>query len=706
MATEASRHPTLDEVKDRKDLFHDAIIRFFFTKYSSLINATKISILDFPPTRNRIGIGSARNRLKKSNSLRGRPASAPASYAPPQSGTQSESGSPPMPRKQTAKSKLSRIGMRDLKSVIQEVATELAIVYEYQVVMIANVSDVDTLAEYVVDCMFNSLKKPDVNFCRNDMFHAVMEANARVKKKYVSTRLKTTSWNVSKIFKCPGLRLEEPGSSEETKYKFYQCFSPYGHACKPHKYGFRNPMYDWNDRRRCFELIFQDQATYHHRVNAEIPFSFQNVHQLYRPYHIFIDSYDLLSYINNNHHGPNNDFQKSFTDFVRVSHGFKGDMKVVYRPTQLMIGQLYLDYADFSKCDFSRIVMSHMAEKLTRVSFRGTNLTHADFAGLSMSNCDFSNANLTFCNMEHVHFGSNVKFEGAILTHVIAANAHGPHGLIMRDEDSTISETGFLELADTSGALVHVRNKLLQQFESSIRSLTVMARVDSFEDLLMRKPMSLVRILTILGPSQRIGGSQLVVQSREVCPEDVFHGVGRSGRIAVRSECDLFAKVFTHFLLHQWVCGMTRVSNGGLLNHAFEYDDTDHCQRFASDFTLAFVVRTNDIVAANATIADCVVSKLTNCDRVVSNDNVLRTFVEQYLQQDNVLLIVDDSDCDKQRHLQDDDDDGDAVDRDYYLDELNRLGCSIVFVTGASRIGFVSQKIKSEVAYKLIERCE
>ncbi|KAK3095908.1 hypothetical protein FSP39_020668 [Pinctada imbricata] len=164
-------------------------------------------------------------------------------------------------------SKLSDIPEDDLLDVLKSVSSELSIAYQYQIAILADDAEVYRAADFAVSCIMTHLRSKQSLFNPTEALQAVTEDTPSQyfpTGEYLRTKiLKTDSikgkrrqqWVLDEIFKQPGIRIPEPDGSG---YKYYDCFTPYGYACRPEKYGFRGPLHVWNETEGKYTMIPND----------------------------------------------------------------------------------------------------------------------------------------------------------------------------------------------------------------------------------------------------------------------------------------------------------------------------------------------------------------------------------------------------------------------------------------------------------------
>ncbi|CAH1788222.1 unnamed protein product [Owenia fusiformis] len=237
--------------------------------------------------------------------------------------------------------KLSKLTNEDVELIVEDVACELSIVFEYQLGMISGRTHVQMLAEHAVDCIFTYLRRNDSELTRNDLLYAVLTVlpKKRNKSKFVlHTKFDQNEnckykWRLHHVLKYPGLRVQD-SSQPLVKCKFYRCYTPWGQKCKPQIYGYRAPMYNWNEHDKVFELCSVDKTTMAQGGRTRVDFSSMDPHQQFIPTFWYI-SWDELekytAYIRDQKSlGSNN--MDSLNLFVKYMYNIPKEIHCVFRP--------------------------------------------------------------------------------------------------------------------------------------------------------------------------------------------------------------------------------------------------------------------------------------------------------------------------------------------------------------------------------------
>ncbi|XP_060069411.1 uncharacterized protein LOC132549489 [Ylistrum balloti] len=187
--------------------------------------------------------------------------------------------------------KLQGISENDIRETLDAVSTELSIGYEYQLAMLSDEKDVHKMADYAILCVFSYLKTAESSFETSNILQAVIESSPKHKSEgeaVIKTRIvKTDSlkrkhsqkWRIQEIFKQPGLRVKE----NEGQYIYFGCFTPFGCLCRPKKYGYRAPLHVWDEDKRDYRMLHNDQISCHSSHCKQIMDNKDDIHQQYKP---------------------------------------------------------------------------------------------------------------------------------------------------------------------------------------------------------------------------------------------------------------------------------------------------------------------------------------------------------------------------------------------------------------------------------------
>ena len=188
--------------------------------------------------------------------------------------------------------KLSDISNEDLNEVLQSIASELSVAYQYQISVLLDDNEVSKAADHAVSCIMTHLKTKDAIFNPTEALQAVTEDSPNQyfpADQYLRTRITKTDsikgkrrqrWAVNELFKQPGIRLPE---AETEACKYYDCFTPYGFSCRPDKYGFRGPLHVWNEVEAKYTMIPNDVISCCSPRRCEVKFDSGNVHHTFVP---------------------------------------------------------------------------------------------------------------------------------------------------------------------------------------------------------------------------------------------------------------------------------------------------------------------------------------------------------------------------------------------------------------------------------------
>lgn len=188
---------------------------------------------------------------------------------------------------------LDSIQKEDFDSELHAVASELSIAYEYQLAMLANNTEVNSVADHAVRCMMRYFKAADAVFNPTNLLQAVIEENPRCTLKYYNKELKTRivktdnlgqqvdqKWRLHDVLKQPGIRTID---MESGLYQYFGCFTPFGFSCRADKYGFRGPLHIWNEKEGKYTLVPNDMTSCESSKRRKIAYNPKNIHHSYEP---------------------------------------------------------------------------------------------------------------------------------------------------------------------------------------------------------------------------------------------------------------------------------------------------------------------------------------------------------------------------------------------------------------------------------------
>lgn len=203
-------------------------------------------------------------------------------------------------------SKLQYISEHDVMETLRHVASQLSSAYEYQILMVSDEGQVRKMADHAVSCIISYLKGKQSHFHTGSLLQAVIEITPKIhfsEETHLKTRTLPSSdtncknprnavWKVQDVFKQPGLRVYQ---QESGSYKFYGCFTPFGMKCNPQKYGFRDPLYEWDEGKSTYTMVYRDQVTCHDSHKRELPALQNDPRYTYKPYSAKEQSFALHS---------------------------------------------------------------------------------------------------------------------------------------------------------------------------------------------------------------------------------------------------------------------------------------------------------------------------------------------------------------------------------------------------------------------------
>lgn len=201
-------------------------------------------------------------------------------------------------------SKLQYISEHDVMETLSHVASQLSSAYEYQIMMVSDEGQVRKMADHAVSCIISYLKGKQSQFLTGSLLQAVIETTPKMHfsdETHLKTRIlpltytnsknqRNAKWKVQNVFKQPGLRVYQ---QESRSYKFYGCFTPFGMKCKPLRYGFRDPLYEWDEDKATYTMVYRDQVTCHDSHKRELPVLENNPHYTYITYSAMEQSLSL-----------------------------------------------------------------------------------------------------------------------------------------------------------------------------------------------------------------------------------------------------------------------------------------------------------------------------------------------------------------------------------------------------------------------------
>ena len=318
-----------------------------------------------------------------------------------------------------------------LKCIIMDVARELSRMFEYQILTLKDLAQIDILAECAVDLMLDLMKNDKFN--RNILLKKVLQ-DGTVKDKMKLLTNKGEKWFAPDVFRKPGLQRTIIAKNDA---KFVYLVKPNG-FCEPTKYGYRGQFLEYkcsdeNDEndilkvprcrktlaknkdftckdpckelcKECFsndEICTSGQYFVESKIDSEYTES-QNELLTYHPMHILVQCPKILaSFINH----KLQEEKLSFADFLKNKFGLPKDHIVhpVYR--QHSPGKI----PDLHKCDLSRSDFSYS-------NFRSSCLKQCEFSKCTMLFADLTQAKISWSNFRDTYI-SHSNLEKVVADH-------------------------------------------------------------------------------------------------------------------------------------------------------------------------------------------------------------------------------------------------------------------------------------------------
>lgn len=287
---------------------------------------------------------------------------------------------------------LIQIGEETVYKTIEETAHEITRIFEYQIGMLKNPIEAKKLAQYSVEKIFTQSESDrshqTIPLSQEGLIEALLKTErrslvSRISETFSASPLLETQtgelWKSDEIFTLVGLRQELPGGGYD-----YKVLPSMGTP----KYGYRGPIFDWNDATKTFIPSKLDEPFTESAV-------LDATNASYQPYQRLVLQSDLDSYLNRLHCIE----PGTFKDFFKSINLIDPQLETlpVFRDITI---KRDISYADFSHCDLSRIFLSGLRATFSR--FYNSRMTSAEIANTDMTHANLTKADLRWAALHNV----------------------------------------------------------------------------------------------------------------------------------------------------------------------------------------------------------------------------------------------------------------------------------------------------------------